>query len=193
MSITTSLIAVFIPILMMGGLIGRLFREFSVTLAVAIAISAVVSLTVTPAMAARLLRPAADARPGRFHRLSERAFAGLLRGYDRGLVFALDHSRLMLVITLATVGLTLLLAVKIPKGLFPQQDTGLLSGFSEASQDISSPAMRERQQAVNAIVGRDPDVAHAVSFVGAANGSTGNTGTVFVALKPYAQRPRDRR
>ena len=187
-SITTSLIAVFIPILLMGGIIGRLFREFSVTLAVAIAISALISLTVTPTMAARLLRPSAETRPGRFHRLSERAFAWLTRGYDRGLGFVLNHTRPTLLITLGTVALTTVLAVRIPKGLFPQQDTGLVSGFSEAAQDISSRAMRERQEAVNAIVGQDPDIAHVVSFVGAANGSTGNTGTLFVALKPYAER-----
>jgi hydrophobe/amphiphile efflux-1 (HAE1) family protein len=187
-SITTSLIAVFIPILLMGGLIGRLFREFSVTLAVAVTISAVISLTLTPAMAARLLRPSSETRPGRFHRLSERAFERLTRGYDRALGFVLRHSRFMLLVTLGTVGLTVFLAIKIPKGLFPQQDTGLLSGFSEASQDISSTAMRERQQSVNAVMGADPDIAHVVSFVGAANGSTGNTGTMFVALKPYADR-----
>ena len=187
-SITTSLIAVFIPILLMGGIVGRLFREFSVTLAVAVAISAVVSLTVTPAMAAGLLRPASAARPGRFHRASERAFDALTAGYERALRWVLRHSLPMLFVTLATVALTVVLAIRIPKGLFPQQDTGLLSGFSEASQDISSSAMRARQEAVNAIVGADPDVDHVVSFVGASNGSTGNTGTVFIALKPYQQR-----
>ena len=187
-SITTSLIAVFIPILLMGGVIGRLFREFSVTLAVAIAISALVSLTVTPTMAAKLLRPVGESRPGRFHRVTEAAFEALARGYDRALRVVLRHAKAMVLLTLATVALTVVLAVRIPKGLFPQQDTGLLSGFSEASQDISSAGMRARQEAVNAIVNHDPDVAHAVSFVGAANGSTGNTGTLFVALKPYAER-----
>jgi hydrophobe/amphiphile efflux-1 (HAE1) family protein len=187
-SITTSLIAVFIPILLMGGVIGRLFREFSVTLAVAIAISALVSLTLTPTMAAQLLKPTGKDRPGRFHRISEAGFEALARGYDRALRVVLRHAKLMVLVTLATVALTVLLAVRIPKGLFPQQDTGLLSGASQASQDISSSAMRASQEALNAIVNRDPDVAHAVSFVGAANGSTGNTGSLFIALKPYAER-----
>jgi len=188
-SITTSLIAVFIPILLMGGVIGRLFREFSVTLAIAIAISALVSLTLTPTMAAKVLRPQDPASQGRFYRWSEGAFDALSRGYDRALRVTLRHAKLTALVTVVlTVGLTVLLAVRIPKGLFPQQDTGLLSGFAQASQDISSPAMRGRQEAVNAIVNADPDVDHAVSFVGASNGSTGNTGTVFVALKPYAHR-----
>jgi hydrophobe/amphiphile efflux-1 (HAE1) family protein len=187
-SITASLIAVFIPILFMGGIVGRLFREFAVTLSIAITISALVSLTVTPALASRLLRPESQVERGSFYRWSERGFDLLLRGYDRSLRWVLDHSRLMLLLTVATLGVTIGLAIKIPKGLFPQQDTGLIGGFSEASQDISSSAMRQRQIAVNAVVSADPDVAHVVSFVGSANGSTGNTGTVFVALKPYSQR-----
>jgi len=188
-SITTSLVAVFIPILLMGGIIGRLFREFSVTLTIAIAISALVSLTVTPTMAAKLLRARGVAKaPNRFQRASERVFEGLARAYDRALGWVLARGRLMLLLTLATLGLTVVLAWAVPKGLFPQQDTGLLAGSSEASQDISSAAMRERQEVVNAIVSQDPDIDHVVSFVGAANGSTGNTGTLFVALKPYGQR-----
>jgi hydrophobe/amphiphile efflux-1 (HAE1) family protein len=190
-SITASLIAVFIPILFMGGIVGRLFREFAVTLSVAVAISAVVSLTVTPTMAARLLRPEGQRRPGRLDRLDRavsRGFDALVARYDRALTWVLDHAGLMLVVTAATLALTVALAVIIPKGLFPQQDTGLVSGFSQASQDVSSQAMRRLQEQVNAVVMKDPDVAHVVSFVGAANGSTGNNGTVFVALKPYAQR-----
>jgi hydrophobe/amphiphile efflux-1 (HAE1) family protein len=187
-SITASLIAVFIPILLMGGIIGRLFRELAVTLSVAIVLSAVVSLTVTPTMAAHLLRPAHENRAGRFQRVSERAFAALVHRYDQALSWVLDHSRIMLVVTFATLALTIALAFVVPKGLFPQQDTGLLSGFTQAPQDISSAAMRDRQVAVNAIVQKDPDVAHTVSFVGAAQGSTGNNGTVFVSLKPYSQR-----
>ncbi|HEY4186726.1 MAG TPA: efflux RND transporter permease subunit, partial [Polyangia bacterium] len=187
-SITTSLIAVFIPILLMGGVVGRLFREFSVTLAVAIAISALVSLTLTPTMAAQLLRPLSESKQGRFYRWSEAAFEALTRGYDRALRVVLRWAKLMVLLTLATVALTVMLAIRIPKGLFPQQDTGLIAGSSQASQDISSSAMRAQQEALNAIVNKDPDVDHAVSFVGASNGSTGNTGTLFVALKPYAQR-----
>jgi len=186
-SITVSLIAVFIPILLMGGIIGRLFREFAVTLSVAITISAIVSLTVTPTMAGHLLRARGTERPGRFARTSERAFAALVSAYGRALGWVLGHAPLMLFLTIATVGLTVFLAIAVPKGLFPQQDTGLISGFSEAAQDISSTAMKRAQEKVNAIVKADPDVAHVISFVGGAQGA-GNTGTVFVALKPYAQR-----
>jgi len=186
-SITVSLIAVFIPILLMGGIIGRLFREFAVTLSIAIVISAVVSLTVTPTMAAYLLRPASEAKRSRVYAWSERLFGALQHAYDRGITWVLDHSGLMLMLTLATVGVTVWLAIIVPKGLFPQQDTGLLAGFSEASQDISSTAMRGMQEKVNALVQADPDVAHTVSFFGGQSGS-GNTGTVFVTLKPYAQR-----
>jgi hydrophobe/amphiphile efflux-1 (HAE1) family protein len=186
-SITVSLIAVFIPILFMGGLVGRLFREFAVTLSIAIALSALVSLTVTPTLAALLLRPTAEQRPSRFHRWSERFFEAMARGYDRGLRWVLDHAALMLLVTIATVAFTAYLAVIVPKGLFPQQDTGLLSGFSEASQDISSGAMRTLQERANAVVAGDPDVAHTIAFVGG-NNNSGNTGTVFVTLEPYGER-----
>jgi multidrug efflux pump subunit AcrB len=190
-SITASLLAVFIPILFMGGIVGRLFREFSVTLSIAVAISALVSLTLTPTMAARLLKPSRHRQhggSGEQPRSSSATFDKIVRGYGRALGWVLDHPRLMLLATAATIALTILLAIKVPKGLFPQQDTGLLGGFTEASQDISSSAMQDRQKQANAIVLQDPDVAHMVSFVGSANGSTGNTGTVFVALKPYSQR-----
>ncbi|HEX4405760.1 MAG TPA: multidrug efflux RND transporter permease subunit [Polyangia bacterium] len=186
-SITVSLIAVFIPILLMGGIIGRLFREFAVTLSIAIGISAIVSLTVTPTMAAYLLRGKAERRPGRLYLWSERMFEGLQHGYDRGITWVLNHSALMLLVTFGTVGLTVWLAIIVPKGLFPQQDTGLLAGFSEASQDISSTAMRSLQEKVNTVVQQDPDVAHTVSFFGGGSGS-GNTGTVFVMLKPFSDR-----
>jgi hydrophobe/amphiphile efflux-1 (HAE1) family protein len=186
-SITVSLIAVFIPILFMGGIIGRLFREFAVTLSVAVAISAIVSLTVTPMMAGRLLRPASEQRQGRFYRASERVFTAMVHGYDRGLTWVLEHSLFMLFLTIATLGLTVFLAIKVPKGLFPQQDTGMLSGFSEASQDISSGAMRKAQEKVNKIVNQDPDVAHTIAFVGGSSGA-GNTGTMFITLKDYDKR-----
>ena len=186
-SITVSLIAVFIPILLMGGIIGRLFREFAVTLSIAIVISALVSLTVTPTMAAYLLRPTAKEKRSRAYLWSERFFEALQHAYDRGITWVLNHAGLMLVLTVATVGVTVWLAVIVPKGLFPQQDTGLLSGFSEASQDISSTAMRNLQEKVNAIVQADPDVGHTVSFFGGQSGS-GNTGTIFVPLKPFGER-----
>jgi multidrug efflux pump len=186
-SITVSLIAVFIPILLMGGIIGRLFREFAVTLSIAITISAVVSLTLTPMMAGHLLRAPDAERPGRFARASERAFAAVVSSYGRALGWVLGHAPLMLFLTIATLGLTGFLAVVVPKGLFPQQDTGLISGFSEAAQDISSTAMKRAQEKVNAIAKDDPDVAHVISFVGGSQGA-GNTGTVFVSLKPYAER-----
>ncbi|HEX3696300.1 MAG TPA: multidrug efflux RND transporter permease subunit [Polyangia bacterium] len=186
-SITVSLIAVFIPILLMGGIVGRLFREFAVTLSIAIALSAVVSLTVTPTMAAYLLRSEAETQRTRFYRWSERFFQALSRGYDRGITWVLNHAVLVLLLTVATVALTGVLAVVVPKGLFPQQDTGLLAGFSEASQDISSTAMRGLQEKVIALVAEDPDVAHVVCFVGGGN-NAGNTGSLFVTLKPYSQR-----
>ncbi len=186
-SITISLIAVFIPILLMGGIIGRLFREFAVTLSVAVALSAVVSLTVTPAMAGRLLRPVSEEKPGRFGRAVERFWERLVHGYDRGVRWVIRHSFIMLLVTIATVGLTVFLAIRVPKGLFPQQDTGMLSGFSEASQDISSSAMRAAQEKLNAIVKADPDVDHTIAFVGGPSGA-GNTGTMFISLKPYDQR-----
>ena len=187
LSITVSLIAVFIPILLMGGIIGRLFREFAVTLSIAVALSGLVSLTVTPTMAGRLLRPVNEEHLGRFGRASERNFAWLVRGYDRGLRFVLRHSFVMLLLTIGTLGLTVLLAIRVPKGLFPQQDTGMLAGFSEAAQDISSKAMRHAQEKVNQIVQQDPDVEHVIAFVGGSSGA-GNTGTVFISLKDYSKR-----
>jgi hydrophobe/amphiphile efflux-1 (HAE1) family protein len=186
-SITVSLIAVFIPILLMGGIVGRLFREFAVTLSIAVALSGLVSLTVTPTMAGRLLRPVNEARLGWFARTSERVFAALVRGYDRGLRWVLRHAFVMLLLTIGTLGVTVLLAIRVPKGLFPQQDTGMLSGFSEASQDISSGAMRRAQEKLNQIIKDDPDVDHTIAFVGGASGA-GNTGTMFISLKDYSLR-----
>jgi multidrug efflux pump subunit AcrB len=180
-SITLSLVAVFIPILLMGGIIGRLFREFAVTLTIAIVLSAVVSLTLTPMMCSKLLRREGKEH-GFFYRLSERGFDALLHGYTRALDWVLGHRRSMLVVTLGTIALTVKLYGVVPKGLFPQQDTGTLAGFTDAPQDISFPAMRDRQLAVNAILQKDPDVSHLVSFIGASNGSTGNNGTVFIDL-----------
>ena len=169
----------------MGGIVGRLFREFAVTLSVAVAVSALVSLTLTPMMCSRLLRPLAHEQGrGRLYRLSEAVFSSALGVYDRGLRWVLRHTLLMQAVTALTVVLTVALYVLVPKGLFPQQDTGLLAGFTQGPQDVSFPAMRKRQETVNAVVRADPDVDHFVSFMGASNGSTGNTGTVFIQLKP---------
>ncbi len=194
-SITVSLLAVFIPILLMGGIVGRLFREFAVTLAVAVGISALVSLTLTPMMCSRLLRPQVKREASGKRSLArklddgaERVFDGILHLYERGLDWVLGHRVVTLLVTLGTVGLTVFLFIIIPKGLFPQQDTGMIMGFSEGPQDISFPAMSERQQAISAIVEADPDTAHAVSFIGTGSGSTSNAGTVFVELKPKPPR-----
>ena len=189
LSITASLLAVFIPILFMGGIVGRLFREFAVTLSVAIAISALISLTLTPVMCARMLgRPAAHGHDqGRVSRALERGFDGLRRFYERGLRWVLDHHLAMLFVTIGTLGLSVYLYVILPKGLFPQQDTGMLSGFSEASQDISFAAMKQQQEGLNNVLSADPDVSEFVSFIGGQSGA-GNTGTMFVSLKPRNQR-----
>jgi hydrophobe/amphiphile efflux-1 (HAE1) family protein len=183
-SITVSLLAVFIPILMMGGIVGRLFREFAVTLSVAIAVSAIVSLTLTPMMASRLLKHVPDHERGWFYRVSERGFDWLLNVYETGLKWVLRHQRFMQFVTLGTVVLTVVLFIMVPHGLFPQQDTGLILGSTEAAQDVSFPAMKAAQEKVNQVVDGDPDIAHVLSFTGGLGGSgTTNTGTVFIDLK----------
>ena len=182
-SITVSLLAVFIPILMMGGLVGRLFREFAVTLSIAIAMSAIVSLTLTPMMASRILRSEHEAKHGRLWHLSERAFQWMHDTYGRGLHWVLDHDKLMLFVTLVTVGFTVYLYVVIPKGLFPQQDTGSLAGGTEGPQDISFPAFKDRTEAVLKVLAQDPNIDHFVSFMG-----QGNHGFAFVQLKPIGVR-----
>ncbi len=183
-SITVSLLAVFIPLLLMGGVVGRLFREFSVTLSIAIVVSAVVSLTLTPTMASRLLRQFSHDKPSRFARVSERGFTALQGLYARCLDWILRHQVAALALTVGTVAFTVFLYVVVPKGLFPQQDTGMLTGSTEASQDVSFPAMKAYQEQVNAIVLADPDVEHVTSFIGSANASTGNAGNLFIALRP---------
>jgi multidrug efflux pump subunit AcrB len=183
-SITCSLLAVFIPILLMGGIVGRLFREFAVTLSLAIGVSAVVSLTLTPMMCSRLLHPVHGPR-GRLYQWSESIFDSTLRFYDRGLRWVIRHQLIMQILTLLALILTGVLAVVIPKGLFPQQDTGTVTGFSDAPQDVSFPSMRDRQMKLNKIVHEDPDVDHFISFIG--NGA-GNTGTMFLGLKPKPPR-----
>ena len=187
-SITASLIAVFLPVLLMGGIVGRLFREFSVTLVLAILISAVVSLTLTPSMCAALLRRSTPKAAASSADLG--AFARLTQLYARGLHWALARRRTMLALNLVTVLGTVALFVTIPKGMFPQQDTGLLIGFSEAPQDISFVAMEARQRQLQDIVRADPDVDHVVSFMGSSSGPS-NIGFFFIGLRPHHARRHD--
>jgi hydrophobic/amphiphilic exporter-1 (mainly G- bacteria), HAE1 family len=187
-SITVSLLAVFLPILLMGGIVGRLFREFAVTLSVAVAMSAVVSLTLTPMMCSRMLRSERHAAHGWFYRVSERAFDAGLRFYERGLRWALEHQVAMLLITLLTVAVNVALFVVVPKGLFPQQDTGLLMGSTQAAQDVSYQEMFRLQTQVNRVLSGDPDIDHYVAFIGSGGMGTGNTGSAFITLKPLPPR-----
>jgi multidrug efflux pump subunit AcrB len=178
-SITVSLLAVFVPLLLMGGIAGKLFREFAVTLAVAVVISALISLTITPMLASRLLRSGPRPDRGGFAR-------ALTAGYDRALTFVLRHRRATGLVLLATIATSVALYVLMPRGLFPQQDTGILNGFSDAPQDISYPAMKARTEALLDVLAQDPDIDHANAFIG--REGVGNTGTVFISLKPRAQR-----
>jgi hydrophobe/amphiphile efflux-1 (HAE1) family protein len=187
-SITLSLIAVFIPLFLMSGYVGLLFREFAVAVSVALVLSLLISLTLTPMMCAYLLKPGSKEH-GQLYQFLERGFDGLLNLYEAGLKIVLRHQFITLMAMLGTVALTGYLYVVIPKGFFPQQDTGLIVGLSEAAQDISFQAMAERQQALlNALV-REPAVASIGSAVGAGGGDfTVNNGRVFIQLKPADQR-----
>jgi multidrug efflux pump len=189
LSLTVSLIAVLIPLLFMGDVVGRLFREFAVTLSVTILISAAVSLTLTPMMAAKLLRHKDESQQGRFYRASERVFEKILHFYDRTLVWVLDHQRLTLGVAVGTLVATVLLFLIIPKGFFPIQDTGVILGISEGAQDISFPAMSTRQQALTQVILADPAVASLSSFIGVdGTNTTVNTGRIQINLKPLADR-----
>jgi len=183
-SISLSLVAVFIPILLMGGIVGRLFREFSVTLSIAIAVSLLMSLTTTPMMCARLLRPKGEASHGELYRTSERAFQGIIGAYERSLGWVLKHQPLTLAVTLATMAATIFLYTKIPKGFFPQQDSGRLTGSIQADQDTSFQAMQKKLGEFVTTVMRDPDVESANGFLG----GTSNSGRMFVALKAREKR-----
>ncbi len=185
LSISASLVAVFLPILLMGGIVGRLFREFAVTLSMAIGISLVISLTATPMMCSKFLRRRADTPPGRLFRASEAVFDRALRFYERTLGWALRHSRLVLLVLLATVGLNVFLFIEIPKGFFPQQDTGRLVGGLVGDQSISFQSMSQKLQSFVSIVQHDPAVDSVVGFTG---GRQTNSGFVFVSLKPIAER-----
>ncbi|HTO96023.1 MAG TPA: efflux RND transporter permease subunit, partial [Myxococcales bacterium] len=188
-SLTVSLVAVLIPLLFMGGIIGRLFREFAVTLAIAIGVSALLSLTLTAMMCAHLLRPHGEEKETRFNRWTERQWVRLAGVYDRGLRWVLDHQPLTLAVTVGTLGLTLLLSLVIPKGFFPLQDTGLIIGVSEASPDASFTRMMDRQRALADVVLEDPDVQAVASFIGAdGTNPTTNSGRLNITLKPRSER-----
>jgi len=186
LSMSTSLVAVFIPILMMAGIVGRLFREFAVTLSVAIGVSLLVSLTTTPMLCAKFLRSNAEHKHGRIYRGTERAFQAMLRLYDRCLRWVLRHQRLTLGVTLGTAVLSVYLYVIVPKGFFPQQDTGRIGGSVQAAQDISYAALRAKIQQYVEITGKDPAVETVVAFSG--GGGTSNTGRMFITLKPLQER-----
>ncbi|MGA8050351.1 MAG: efflux RND transporter permease subunit, partial [Burkholderiales bacterium] len=188
-SLTFSLIAVLIPLLFMGDVVGRLFREFAITLAVAILISALVSLTLTPMMCARLLRHVPEAEQSPFYRASGRWFDGVIARYGRMLDWVLDRQGATLLVALGTLVLTALLYLYVPKGFFPVQDTGLIQGISEAPQSVSFPAMAERQQALAKAVLADPAVESLSSFIGVdGTNTTLNSGRMLINLKPLAQR-----
>jgi len=181
-SMSTSLVAVFIPILMMGGIVGRLFREFAVTLSIAIGVSLLVSLSTTPMMCAQILKPIQEEKHGGIFRFSQRVFDGVLKIYRMSLGWVLRHQPLTLAITILTAGLTVYLYVIVPKGFFPQQDTGRIVGSVQADQDISFAAMRDKMQQFVSIVSKDPNVQTIVGFAG---GNTAkNQGRMFITLKP---------
>ncbi|HSP55568.1 MAG TPA: efflux RND transporter permease subunit, partial [Dehalococcoidia bacterium] len=188
LSMSTSLVAVFTPILLMGGMIGRLFREFAVTLSMAIGVSLLVSLTATPMMCAAILK--SNTRHGGFYKASERMFNGMRNGYDRSLSWALRHPRFMILLTALTVAVNIYLYTTVPKGFFPQQDTGRLTGGIQAAQDVSFQSMREKLAKVVDIVGKDPAVDTVIGFTGGGGGggSTVNTGRMFIGLKDLDQR-----
>ncbi|MGC2276257.1 MAG: multidrug efflux RND transporter permease subunit [Candidatus Binatus sp.] len=185
-SISISLVAVFIPILLMSGIVGRLFREFAVTLSAAVLVSLVISLTTTPMMAAHLLKPHDQERHNRWYVLSERFFTGMLDRYERSLLWVLDHQPLTLMVALATLGLSIFLFRVVPKGFFPQQDTGRLMGAVQADQDTSFQAMKERLTELVTTIDKDPAVDNVIAFTGG-NGAT-NTANMYIALKPLSER-----
>ena len=188
-SLTISLIAVLIPLLFMGDIVGRLFREFAVTLAVTILVSAVVSLTLTPMMCARLLKHTPPEKQGRFYRASERAFEAVIAFYGRTLKWVLRAQTATLLVAAATLGLTIFMFYEIPKGFFPIQDTGVIQGVSEAAETISFKGMAERQQALTKVILQDPSVDNLSSFIGIdGTNTTLNSGRILINLKPLAQR-----
>ena len=188
-SLTFSLIAVLIPLLFMEDVVGRLFREFAITLAVAILISLVVSLTLTPMMCARFLRQERPEEQGRFYRAAGDFIDGMIAAYDKGLHWVLRHQPLTLLVAIATLGLTVLLYLMVPKGFFPVQDTGLIQGISEAPQSISFQAMGERQQRLTEVILQDPAVAGLSSYIGVdGDNPTLNSGRLLINLIPHTER-----
>jgi len=187
LSMSLSLIAVFVPLLLMGGLIGRLFHEFAMTLCLSIAVSMFISLTVTPMMCVYLLKPAESERHGYFYRTSERAFSALLDVYRTSLTWTLKHPVLVILSLVATLALNLLLVVLVPKGLFPTQDTGLIFGGLQGSQDASFPSMRDSLLEVQRVIGEDPAVQTVAGFTGGSGGAS-NSGFLFLSLKPRTAR-----
>jgi hydrophobe/amphiphile efflux-1 (HAE1) family protein len=185
-SISVSLVAVFIPLLLMSGIIGRLFHEFAITVTMTIAVSAFVALTLSPTMCALFLRNEHEIKHSRLYMIIERGFELMRNGYEHGLDFVLRHQRATLAVFCCTVALTVVLYVEIPKGFFPQQDTGVISGTSDAPQDISFQEMVRRQHLLTDIVQRDPDVEAWGAFVG--GGQALNNGRIFIGLKPLSQR-----
>jgi hydrophobic/amphiphilic exporter-1 (mainly G- bacteria), HAE1 family len=186
LSISISLVAVFIPLLLMGGIVGRLFREFAVTVTMTIAVSAFVALTLSPTMCALFLRDEKHSKHGKFYTTVEAAFDKVLRGYTQGLDFVLRHQRATLLTFVVTVALTVVLYIFIPKGFFPQQDTGIINGLSDAPQDISFTEMVRRQHVLTDIVSKDPDVQSYSTSVG--GGRPINNGFIFIGLKPRNER-----
>jgi multidrug efflux pump len=188
-SLTISLIAVLIPLLFMGDIVGRLFREFAITLSVTILVSAVVSLTLTPMMCAKLLKHDPEAQNGRFYKLSERGFEAVIGFYGRTLKWVLQHQTMTLIVAVATLLLTIVLYVIVPKGFFPVQDTGIIQGISQASEDISFDAMAQRQQQLSAVILKDSAVESLSSFIGIdGTNTTLNSGRILINLKPLEDR-----
>jgi hydrophobe/amphiphile efflux-1 (HAE1) family protein len=188
LSISLSLVAVFIPLLMMGGIVGRFFREFAITVTITIAVSAFVALTLTPVMASRFLKDKKDVRHGRLFAASERVFDMILAAYRRSLDVALNHHFVTLCIFALTVALSGYLFIVIPKGFFPTQDTGILIGTSEAAQDVSFSEMSRLQLELGHVVSGDPDVANVLMAVGTNGNQTQNNGRMFISLKPLGER-----
>ncbi|MGC2537468.1 MAG: multidrug efflux RND transporter permease subunit [Candidatus Sulfotelmatobacter sp.] len=185
-TISISLIAVFIPLLMMGGIVGRLFREFAVTLSTAVFVSMIISLTTTPMMCAHLLKNERAEKHGRIYLTTEKFFDGVLSVYRTSLHWVLDHPTLTLVVLFVTIALNVVLIVKIPKGFFPVEDTGAISGSVRGPQDSSFPAMNDSIQQIGAVIKNDPAVANVIAFTG--GGGATNTGSLYIALKPLAER-----
>ena len=189
LSMSVSLVAVFIPLLLMSGVIGRMFQEFAVTVSAAIAVSALVSLTLTPTMCAYLLKPSSEEKAGRMSRALERAFDAIQSVYEKGLIVALRHKAITLTVMLLTIATTIVLFVVIPKGFFPQQDTGMILGITESAEDVSPLDMANRQLALIDLISKDPAVANATGYIGPGGPTvTENNGRLFIQLKPHGQR-----